>query len=212
MPDAIAVLEQGGTPYLFTANEGDAREYGTALVEVERVKKIKLDETVFPNWADLQKDGQLGRLNITKTLGDANNDGKYEALYSLGARSFSVWNGNTGAQVYDSKNELDTKVNAAGFYEDGRSDDKSIEPEGIAIGTVGKKKVAFVGMERVDAVAVYDVTDATKPVFLQILKCGDAPEGVLIIPAKDSPTKKSLLVVSSEDDGVLKVYTPNTIL
>jgi len=210
MPDAIAVFTSGGIPYLFTANEGDAREY-TAFTEAKRVKDITLDATLFPNRADLRTDAQLGRLNITSTLGDANGDGIYEALYSFGARSFSVWNGNDGVQVFDSKNELDTKAVAAGIYDDTRSDDKSIEPEGLTIGKIGNKTVAFVGMERVDAVAIYDITTPTKPMFLQLVKCGDAPEGVLIIPAKNSPTKKSLLVVSSEDDGVLKIYTPKTI-
>jgi DNA-binding beta-propeller fold protein YncE len=210
MPDAIAVLEKGGIPYLFTANEGDSREY-KGLTEVKRLKDIKLDATAFPTGATLKQDAQLGRLNITTTLGDTDNDGDFDALYSLGARSFSVWNGTNGSQVFDSKNELDVKAIAAGVYDDGRSDDKSVEPEGIAIGKIGNKNVAFVGMERADAVAVYDVTDPVKPVFLQLLKCGDAPEGVLIIPAKDSPTKKSLLVLSSENDGVIKVYTPKTI-
>jgi len=149
--------------------------------------------------------------SITTTLGDANGDGVFDALYSLGARSFSVWNGNNGSQIFDSKNELDAKCAANSTYDDGGSDDKSVEPEGITIGTVGSKKVAFVGMERADAVAVYDVTNPVKPVFLQLLKCGDAPEGVLFISAKNSPTKKSLLVVSSENDGVIKVYTPKTI-
>ncbi|WP_345951779.1 choice-of-anchor I family protein [Mucilaginibacter sp. PAMB04274] len=210
MPDGIAVFTSGGIPYLFTANEGDAREY-TALTEAKRIKDVTLDATVFPNRNDLKTDVQLGRLNITSTLGDTDGDGDYDALYSFGARSFSVWNGNTGAQVFDSMNELDVKAVAAGVYDDARSDDKSIEPEGITIGKIGNKNVAFVGMERADAVAVYDITDPKKPVFLQLLKCGDAPEGVLIIPAKNSPTKKSLLVVSSEDDGVLKVYSPKTI-
>lgn len=150
-------------------------------------------------------------MNITKTLGDTDGDGDFDALYSLGSRSFSVWNGNTGVQVFDSKNELDVKAIAAGVYDDGRSDDKSVEPEGITIGKIGNKKVAFVGMERADAVAIYDITDPTKPMFLQLIKCGDAPEGVMIIPAKNSPTKKSLLVVSSENDGVVKVYTPKTL-
>ncbi|MDT3401584.1 choice-of-anchor I family protein [Mucilaginibacter terrae] len=209
MPDAIAVFTANNTPYLFTANEGDAREY-TAFVEARRVKEITLSSTVFPNAADLKKEPQLGRLNITSTLG-VGADGKYEALYSFGARSFSVWNGNTGSQIFDSKNELDVRTVAAGVYDDARSDDKSIEPEGLTIGKIGNKTVAFVGMERVDAVAIYDVTNPTKPVFLQIIKCGDAPEGVLIIPAAKSPTKKSLLVVSSEDDGTVKVYTPNTL-
>jgi hypothetical protein len=212
MPDAIAVLENNGVPYLFTANEGDAREYA-GFTEVFRIKSkdVKLDPTVFPNAADLKKDEQLGRLNITTSLGDIDGDGDLDELYSFGSRSFSVWNGNTGAQVYDSKNELDLKTVESGVYDDGRSDDKSVEPEGITIGTVGSKKIAFVGMERADAVAVYDVTIPFAPVFLQLLKCGDAPEGVLFIPAKNSPTKKSLLVVSSEGDGVLKVFSPKTI-
>jgi DNA-binding beta-propeller fold protein YncE len=210
MPDAIAVSEVSGVPYLFTANEGDSREYA-ALTEVKRVKDIKLDAIAFPTGTTLKQDAQLGRLNITTTLGDTDSDGDFDALYSLGSRSFSVWNGNTGSQVFDSKNELDVKTIAAGVYDDARSDDKATEPEGVAIGKIGNKKVAFIGMERVDAVAVYDITDPTKPVYLQLLKCGDAPEGVLIIPAKNSPTKKSLLVVSSENDGVVKVYTPKTI-
>jgi hypothetical protein len=212
LPDAITLLEDNGVPYLFTANEGDAREYD-AFSEILRVKNkdVKLDATAFPDAVSLKLDANLGRLNITTTLGDKDGDGDLDELYSLGSRSFSVWNGNTGAQVFDSKNELDKVCVEGVVYDDGRSDDKSVEPEGITIGKVGNKKVAFVGMERADAVAVYDVTIPTKPVFLQLLKCGDAPEGVLFIPAKDSPTKKSLLLVSSEGDGVIKVYTPKTI-
>ena len=212
LPDAIALLEDNGTPFLFTANEGDAREYD-GYSEILRVKNkdVKLDPTAFPDATTLKLDANLGRLNITTSLGDKDGDGDFDELYSLGSRSFSVWNGNTGAQVFDSKNELEKLCMAANTYEDSRSDDKGVEPEGITIGKVGNKKVAFVGMERVDAVAVYDVTTPSKPVFLQLLKCGDAPEGVLFIAAKDSPTKKSLLLVSSEGDGVIKVYTPKTI-
>jgi hypothetical protein len=209
-PDAIAVLQTGGIPYLFTVNEGDVREYD-AFKEADRIKNIALDPVAFPNAADLKNDAQLGRLNITKTLGDANGDGLYETLYSFGARSFSVWNGTNGSLVYDSKNELEQKANTAGYYDDGRSDDKGVEPEGITLGQVGSKNIAFIGMERVDAIAVYDVSIPNAPNFLQILKSGDAPEGVLFVAAKDSPTGKSLLIVSSEDDGVLKVYTPKTL-
>ncbi|WP_341836160.1 choice-of-anchor I family protein [Chitinophaga pollutisoli] len=207
-PDAIAVWQQnGGIPYLFTANEGDVREWD-AYAENKRVKDLQLDPAAFPDAAALKAETALGRLNVTKTLGDANGDGLYEALYSFGARSFSVWNGLTGAQVFDSKNELDVKAKDAGIYDDARSDDKSIEPEGIAIGTMGNKSIAFVGLERVDAVAIYDVTDPLAPRFLKMLKTGDAPEGVLFVDAQSSPTGKSLLVVSSEGDGVIKVYTP----
>ena len=205
-PDAIAVLTKNNIPYLFTANEGDAREY-TALTEAKRVSAITLDPAVFTD-ATLKNPENLGRLNITTTLG--NKDGKYQALYSFGARSFSVWNGNNGAQLYDSGNELEKAINASKevTYDDNRSDDKGVEPEGIDLGVINNKNIAFVGLERVDAVAVYNVTDPLAPVLLQTLKTGDAPEGVLFIPAKSSPNKKSLLIVSSEEDGVIKIYAP----
>ena len=212
MPDAIAVIESNNIPYLFTANEGDAREYA-GYSEILRIKSnsVILDAAKFPTATTLKQDLNLGRLNITTALGDTDGDGDFDELYSYGSRSFSVWNGLDGSQVFDSKNELDIKAQSIGVYDDARSDDKSVEPEGIAIGTVGSKKVVFVAMERVDAVAIYDITSPSKPVFLKIIKCGDAPEGVLFVPAKDSPTKRSLLIISSEGDGVVKVFSPNTI-
>jgi len=207
MPDGIAVVEEFGIPFLFTANEGDAREYPDAgFVEVKRVKAVTLDAAKFPNAATLQADLNLGKLNITTTLGDIGNDGDFDELYSLGARSFSVWNGLNGQLLFDSENDLDELTSAASLYDDGRSDDKSVEPESVIIGTVGKQKVAFVGMERADAVAVYDLSSCYTPKFMKMLKVGDAPEGLLFISAKDSPSKKSLLVVSSEGDGTVKIF------
>ena len=205
MPDAIAYTNYNGTPYLFTANEGDAREY-TAFEEVKRVGSLNLDETAFPNATTLKGATQMGRLNVTSTLGDKDGDGDYDALYSFGARSFSVWNATSGQLVFDSKNELDIKAKELGIYDDARSDDKSVEPEAIAIGRVGSKLVAYVGLERVDAVAVYDITNPTAPVFVKMIKTGDAPEGLLFISASKSPIQQSLIVVSSEGDGLIKVY------
>ena len=127
----------------------------------------------------------------------------------FGARSFSIWNGNNGQLIFDSKNDLDKRNITAGFYDDNRSDDKSVEPEGMALGYVGRKPIAFVGMERSDAVAIYDISNPSNPSFLKLLHTGDAPEGLLFIPAKDSPTHHSLLVASAEGDGTIKVYQTN---
>lgn len=204
-PDGIAVLTHKGIPYLFTANEGDVREY-TAFNEARRVGSLTLDPSSFPNAASLLLPDQLGRLNVTTTLGDEGKDNDFDALYSFGARSFSVWNGTTGGLLYDSRNELERKAIEASIYDDARSDDKGVEPEGLTTGSIGKKKLAFIGLERADAVAVYDVTEPTKPAFLQMLKSGDAPEGVLFIASKESPNKQNLLVVSSENDGLIKVF------
>lgn len=207
-PDAIAVYEKNGIPYLFTANEGDARDY-PGFSEVKRIKDIALDATVFPDAATLKLETKLGRLNVTRTLGDIGADNDFDELYSLGARSFSVWNGNTGAQVFDSKNQLEQKAIEITKYDDLRSDDKGVEPEGIVIGKIGTKMVAFVGMERADLMAIYDITDPTTPIFLKILNTGDAPEGITFISASQSPNGKSIVIVSSENDGVVKIYTTN---
>ena len=56
---------------------------------------------------------------------------------------------------------------------------------------------------------VYDVTNPNAPKYLQTLKTGDAPEGLLFIPASQSPNKRSLVVVSSEGDGTIKIYQPD---
>jgi hypothetical protein len=207
MPDGIAVLANNNVPFVFTANEGDAREY-SGFSEIKRINNaaINLDAFAFPNATDLKLNSNLGKLNITTTLGDKDGDGDFDELYSFGARSFSIWNGNTGKQIFDSGNELDKRAFSEGNYDDKRSDDKGAEPEGVVIGRVGNKNLLFVGMERVDGVAVYDVTNPVKPKYLQWLDCGDAPEGLLFISAEDSPTGKSLLVVSSEDDGVVTVF------
>ncbi|BFG71048.1 choice-of-anchor I family protein [Sediminibacterium sp. KACHI17] len=205
MPDAIANFSMAGKTYLFTANEGDSREYNN-FADVRRLSSVNLDATAFPNAATLKTDAQMGRLNILTTNGDTDNDGDYDALYSMGGRSFSIWDASNGALIFDSKNELDVKAKDLAVYDDGRSDDKSVEPEAITIGRVGSKMIAFVGLERADAIAIYDVTIPTAPVFLKMIKTGDAPEGVLFIPASKSPIQQSLLVVSSENDGLVKIY------
>lgn len=210
MPDAIRVLTNQNVPYLFTANEGDARDYDGFSEEV-RVgdDEYILDPTAFANPENLKRDNRLGRLTVTNTLGDVDNDGDFDKIYTFGARSFSVWNGLDGKLVYDCGNELEQKTAAAGLYDDGRSDNKGVEPEGIELGKVDNTQLLFVGMERADAVAIYKLkSNETAPVYSQILQTGDAPEGLLFVHKDDSPTNRSLLIVSSEGDGVIKIFAP----
>jgi hypothetical protein len=167
---------------------------------------IVFDPVKFPNATTLKTDAVWGRLNITKSLGDTDFDGDVDTLYSLGARSFSVWNAVTGSLVYDSKNELDKQAQLLNVYDDGRSDDKAAEPEAITTGRVGSKSIAIIGLERADAFAIYDISDPTAPVFVKMYKTGDAPDGILFVPASKSPIGQSLIVVSSENDGMVKVY------
>jgi hypothetical protein len=49
---------------------------------------------------------------------------------------------------------------------DSRSDNKGPEPEGVALGRLGAKTFAFVGLERIGGVIVYDVTTPATPTFV----------------------------------------------
>jgi hypothetical protein len=63
------------------------------------------------------------------------------------------------------------------------------------VATFGRNRYAFVGMERANLVAVYDVSSPRRPRFLQALPTGVGPEGLLPIPATGT------LVVSAEEDA-----------
>lgn len=207
-PDGIATFNEGGLDYVITANEGDVRDYYTNFVEGVKVSGLTLDESDFPNSVELKKDPQLGRLVVTQFAKSSTAETLYSELISFGARSFSIWNGTTGAQVYDSGKDLEVQANIAGAYPDDRSDAKGVEPENLTIGVIGAKRFVFVGLERADAVAVYDITDIANIQFQQFLKTtgDDAPEGILFVNATDSPNGNPLLIVSNEDSGNVTVY------
>ena len=88
-----------------------------------------------------------------------------------------------------------------GFYDDGRSDNKGIEPEGLEIGDYGNRTYAFVAGERAGIVAVYRLHgNEKKPDLIQLLPTGDRPEGLLAIPARN------LFVSANEGDGTISIF------
>ena len=210
-PDGIATFEQDGKHYVLTANEGDVRDWFTNFEEGEKVADIVLDESVFTDASLLQTDAELGRLLVSQYLDSDKPTSSHNKLYSFGARSFSIYNGDTGEQVFDSGSSLAIEAQKTGVYPDDRSDAKGTEPESITIGLVGNKRYAFIALERADAVAVYDVTDVNAVSFVQMLvtQDDDAPEGVLFIAAAQSPNDKAQLVVANEDSGNITVYSEN---
>ncbi len=236
LPDAITALTIEGQTYLFTANEGDTREY-TAYVEEVRIGSATLDSTAFPNGAELKTAAKLGRLKITSSMGDTDGDGDYDKLYTFGGRSFSIWDAN-GNLVYDSGDDFERLTagllpaqfnsdNAANNSFNTRSDDKGPEPEAIAVGWIDGRAYAFIGLERIGGVFVYDVTNPRAPAFVtyannrnfsagfdpatvtpeQLSAVGDlGPESVLYIAASESPIGKDLLVVANEISGSVSIF------
>lgn len=229
MPDAVASISVGGRTYLLTANEGDTRDYGAAFTDEVRVSALTLDPGAFPNAAELKGSAALGRLTVSRVDADTDGDGDADRLVAFGARSLSVWDTdlNLVADTGDlfervTAERSPTTFNSGGTAEtfDTRSDNKGPEPEGVATGVVGGRMLAFVGLERTGGVAVLDVSTPASPALTDYARYGDpaqpagsglagdlAPEGLLFIPAAQSPSGRALLVASHEGSGSVTLYT-----
>ncbi len=227
MPDAMDAYEFGNRTYIVTANEGDARDYDCYSEEV-RIKDLELDPEVFPNADELQKDENLGRLKTTTSF--LTEGLPATELYSYGARSFSIWD-EAGGLVFDSGDDFEritARLIPADFNSnndengsfDARSDDKGPEPEGVEIAKVFSKTYAFIGLERVGGIMVYDITTPRNPKFVEYVNnrdftvedpadpaAGDlGPEGLTFIAPSDSPNGRPLLVVANEVSGTTTIF------
>lgn len=243
-PDAIGVYNPDGETYIVTANEGDARDYG-GFSEESDVASLTLDAEAFDFDAidginsveALQQPENLGAKGVTTTLGDADGDGVYEDIYVFGGRSFSIFT-TDGEMVFDSGSDFED-ITAEQYPDqfnndndesdpDGRSDNKGPEPEGLTIGRIGDSYYAFIGLERIGGVMVYDITDPTSPAFIQYInerdfsvdivadiENGDAPagaagdlgpEGLAFATADESPTDDPLVFVGHEVSGTTRVF------
>jgi|TARA_B110000503_G_scaffold143140_1_gene242798 hypothetical protein len=174
------------------------------------------DFTAFP----------LGRLTVTNVLGDSDNNGEYEALYAYGARSFTIWDTN-GLVVFDSGDDFEritASIHGNAFNNnndenegDSRSANKGPEPEALTVGQVGDKTYAFIGMERLGGIFVYDVTNPYDAKFVDyvinrdLTEGGDligdsAPEGMVFVDATNSPTGNALVIIGNEASGTVSVW------
>jgi hypothetical protein len=89
----------------------------------------------------------------------------------------------------------------------------------VVLGTAFGRTYAFIGLERIGGVMVYDVSVPTAPEFVQYanyrdftqptdsLAAGDlGPEGLLFISEENSPNGKPLLVISNEVSGTTTIF------
>ena len=168
----------------------------------------------------LRNNDNLGRLTVTNANGakELDADTEFERLYVPGGRSFSIRRAN-GTLVYDSGDELEQRTaallpdlfNSQGDIAtfDTRSDNKGPEPEGVAIGKVSGRTYAFIGLERIGGMMVYDISKPTAPKFATYINTAPtdlAPEGLLFIKKKDSPNGKPLVVVSHEVSNTVTIF------
>jgi Ca2+-binding RTX toxin-like protein len=228
-PDAIAAYKAGGETFFVMANEGDAYDdfgdparedeirVGAATLDAALVQSI-VNDGFYADAADIQNNDNLGRLTVS-TFGDTDDDGDLDKLIAFGGRSFSIRDAD-GDLVFDSGSLMEraialldpTRFNAnngvaANFDE--RSDDKAMEPEGLAVGQIGGRTYAFVALERAGGgLMTFDITDPTDVTFEAYSRReGDiSGEGVLFIPAAQSPNGNPLVVLSNEVSFTLTIF------
>ena len=235
MADGIAAWEKGKNTYFITANEGDARDYDDYADE-ERNEDLGYSDV--PDRLKLIVDGNDTSLALV--LGDLDSNPTNDLIFedtsistdgtpvSFGSRSLSLFDGITGELLWDSwmtdtikgidyNTSLQNIAEFAGIYDDGRSDDKGVEPEGIiAVAYKGRRYVVG-SLERTTAgdktgsspdpvtqgglLVVYEVTNPNDVDFVTYQQVSRSPEGLEIIRANQNPTGRLLLGVSSEFDS-----------
>ena len=225
IPDAVASYNVGGTTYLVTANEGDEKEYG-AFTERVAVSSgsFGLDATIFPNASVLKQNHNLGRFRATNLNGNTDADAQFETIHCVGTRSFSIFNTTTKQIVFDSGDDFEryTAANLPTLFNadhesntpKGRSRAKGPEPEGVTIAQIATETFAFVSLERVGGVMVYNITDPNNPVFVDYKNSrsssaysGDhGPEGITYVAPANSTTGKGYILVANEISGTITIY------
>lgn len=229
-PDAISHYTVNNQMYLLTANEGDSRAY-TGLNEESRISAMTLDPVAFPYATQMKQNVFLGRLNATNKMGDTDNDGDFDQIYVYGARSFSIWNGTTGAQVYDSGDQLERVTSTHPTYSNlfnmsngtgagvtkNRSDDKGPEPEGTAVGNINGNQYAFIALERIGGVMMYNVTNPLAPTYTGYYNHRTptggpdrGAEGIIYIPDSLSPNGNAIVIAANEVSSTLSIFQVTT--
>lgn len=204
MPDGIATYNINGKNYIVTANEGDSREWGEDGTESfhlnENEQEVDGSEIVF--YDKTQYDG----FDVSQE-------------YIFGGRSFSIIDAETMEVVYDSGNDFE-RITAERFPKnfnasndkaklDNRSGKKGPEPEDVKIGRIGDEIFAFVGLERIGGIMMYNVTDPSKVEFVDYLNLRDfkediagdvSPEGLAFVDGSNPQ-----LIVGHEVSGTVTV-------
>lgn len=211
MPDGIALYENAGKTYLLTANEGDSRAWA---------------ENTATEYCNEKKDSSIVVSGKKVTCLDADYCAGLpeDKTVLFGGRSFSVFEVTSDGlkEVYDSKDDFERIT--AGYIPsyfncsnddneiDSRSGKKGPEPENVTIGKGGGRTYAFIAIERIGGIMVYDITEPAKTTFVNYINSrefeseiqGDvSPEGLCFV---ENQSGNPLLLTACEVSGTLPVY------
>lgn len=216
MPDGISVTTIGGQTYLLTANEGDSRAWpvGTETDVNEIKEKASPVNGIKPG-------GKVTWFDVSQY------DGLEPGIdYIFGGRSVTMFKITESGleEVFDSGSDFERLTaevlpeyfncsNDTVDVED-RSGKKGPEPENVTAGTVDGHTYAFVGLERIGGVMIYDITDPAAVTFKNYVNSRNysediyddvSPEGVLFVTADQNSSGAPIIIASNEVSGTVSV-------
>ena len=186
---AVTLQENNGIVLIDTATGRITKAFSAGAVDLTGI--------------DAKKDGKISLTDALPSvvrepdaiawIGDGHLATANEGDWKGGSRGWTVFD-TDGDVVWDAGSTFERLAVKHGLYNDDRAAKKGSEPEGLAVAEFDGTPYVFVGSERSNFVAVYDVSDPAKPEFVQVMPTTNGPEGLLPIPSR------GLFAVSSETD------------
>jgi hypothetical protein len=97
-----------------------------------------------------------------------------------------------------------------------RSDNKGPEPEGVVTAVLNNKTYAFIALERIGGVIVYDVSNPLAPKYVTYANNRAFPannatddrgaEGIIFISAAESPNGQPLVLLANETSNSVSIF------
>lgn len=216
MPDGIACTVINGETYLLTANEGDSRAWPAGIESDANEIKSKTSPV-----NGIKTGGKVTWFDVSQYDGlEQNTD------YVFGGRSFTIFKVTERglSEVYDSGSDFEHITNNVlkNYFNcsndtieaDDRSGKKGPEPENVTVGASDGHFYAFIGLERIGGIMMYDITDPSNAVFKNYINSRDfsadiqddvSPEGIIFVAADKNNAGVPLVVASNEVSGTVSV-------
>ena len=223
MPDAIASYRIEGQTYLLTANEGDVRDWPGMTAETARLSSL---DGLSPDLRGLSRrcewhspvdgveDRRQYRRRVHRT--DSTAAGPRCALVldlddRTATRSSTAATSSSRSPRRGCPRTPSTPTTAAIATGTRAATTRDRSPRGSRSPELWGRWYAFIALERIGGIMIYDVTDPHGPRFVDYVNSRDfagnpvantagdlGPEMSFVIPTSDSPTQEPLLVVPTK--------------
>jgi hypothetical protein len=193
--EAVVTFQENNHIAIVDIRDGSTlAHFPAGSVELSNVDSVEEDLISLDTTLDRRREPDGATWIDSGTFAVA-NEGDYEDEDGIegGSRGFTIFD-QDGNVVYESGAEFEHWLVRAGHYNEGRSENKGVEPESIESGVFGERTLLFVGSERGNAVGVYDVSVPESPTPLQVLPTAIGPEGLKAV------SKRGMLLASTETD------------